>query len=89
MDGIIGDAIGGIASKLRKFGAIDIASIKVFLETEKNTSPFKSGVIVASYLSPTLLSKVLSDSRAIDIIYIPKSSDDLELYLTNNESLEL
>ena len=89
LDGIISDAIGGIASKLRKAGVIDIADIKVFLETEKDISAFKSGVVVASYVTPDLLNKVLSDPRAIDVIYIPSSKNELEQYLKNNESTEL
>ena len=89
LDGIISDAIGGIASKLRKAGVIDIADIKVFLETEKDISAFKSVVVVASYVTPDLLNKVLSDPRAIDVIYIPSSKNELEQYLKNNDSTEL
>ena len=89
LDGIISDAIGGIASKLRKAGVIDIADIKVFLETEKDISAFKSGVVVASYVTPDLLNKVLSDPRAIDVIFIPSSKNELEQYLKNNDSTEL
>jgi hypothetical protein len=89
LDGMISDAIGGIASKLREAGAIDIAEIKVFLETEKNISAFKSGVVMASYVTHDLLNMVLSDPRALDVIFIPNSKNELELYLKNNVSTEL
>ena len=89
LDGVISDAIGGIASKLKKHGSLDIADIKVFLETEANKSMFKSGVIVASYVSTDFLFKLLSDTRALDLIYIPRSPNDLKIYLQDNISEEL
>lgn len=89
LDGIISEAIGGIASKLQKTGAVNIEGVKVYLETEKKRSSFRSGVILASHVSTKLLNKILSDHRATDLIYVPWASEELELYLEKNNSTEL
>lgn len=89
LDGIISAAIGGMASKLQKSGFVTLGDVKVYLETEKKQSSFCSGTILASHISTKLLNKILSDSRATDIIYVPWASEELESYLQNNESTEI
>jgi len=89
LDGIISDAIGGIATKLQKSGATKIGSVNVFLETEEIKSTFSSGVIIASHVSNKLLGKILADPRATDTVYVPWASEELDDYLKNNQSTEI
>lgn len=89
LDSFIYPVIYGIAVKLKEFGVVDIAGIKVFLETRNTKSNFKSGVIIASYVSEAFLYELLSDTRATDTIYVTNESDKLQHYLSHNTSVEL
>jgi len=89
LDTLVYPVLFGIAAKLKKLGVVDIAYNKVFLETKVNKSKFKSGVIIASYVADEYLSEILSDSRATDIIFVTKLKDQLQEYLTQNNSVEL
>ena len=89
LNGIISDAIGGIASKLEKNGETKIGCVNLYLETERIKSVFNSGVIIASHISTKLLGKVLADPRATDTVYVPWASEELDNYLINNQSTEI
>ena len=90
LDGVVSDALGGIARKLQKpNGTIEITGITVHLETERVKSNFQSGVLIAMHLSTKLLEKALQDQRATDVIYVPWAPEELGEYLNENSSTEL
>jgi len=90
LDGVVSEAIGGIADKLQKpGGSVNINGITLYLETEKIRSPFRNGVIIATHLSTKVLNKLLKDSRATDIVYVPWAPEELSEYLSNNKSGEI
>ena len=89
LDFFVYPVIFGIAVKLKKFGVVDIGDIKVYLETKNNKSNFKSGLIIASYVSDDFLCEILSDSRATDTIFVTNMRDKLEHYLSHNTSVKL
>ncbi len=85
LDGVVSDAIGGIADKLQKpGGTVNIEGITIYLETEKVRSPFRRGIIIAAHLSTKLLN--MTDPRATDLVYVPWSPEELDDYLSNNIS---
>lgn len=90
LDGVVSDALGSIATKLQKpNGTVQIEGITVFLETERVRSKFQSGVLIATHLSTKVLSKVIKDRRATDVIYIPWAPEELDDFLAANSSAEL
>ncbi|MCP4282855.1 MAG: hypothetical protein GY792_00130 [Gammaproteobacteria bacterium] len=89
LDTFVYPVIFGIANKLKKFGAVDIAYNKIFLETKERKSKFNSGVIIASYVADEYLSEILSDSRATDTIFVTNMTDKLQEYLSRNNSTEI
>jgi len=88
LDGIISDAIGEMVNKLQKpGGTINIEGITIYLETQKIRSAFSSGIIIAAHVSTKLLNTLLTDPRATDVVYVPWALEELEQYLSNNESV--
>jgi len=89
LDSFVFPVLYGITTKLKKFGVVDIANIKVFLETKINKSKFTSGVIIASYVTDGYLGEILADSRATDTVFVTDINDKLKKYLSHNNSAEL
>lgn len=90
LDGVVSDAIGGIARKLQKPGGMTtLHDVKVFCETERSKSSFKSGVIVATHVSIKFLKKLIHDSRGTDLIYVPWSQEELDIHTSINKSIEI
>lgn len=56
-------------------------NVTVFLETERVTSQFKSGVIFCPHISTKLLQGALSDYRQTDIVYVPWAESELAEYI--------
>jgi len=89
LDTYIYPVLYGIATKLKKYGVVDIAYNKIFLETKTKKSKFKAGVIIASYVGDDYFKEILSDSRATDIIFVTDTKERLQEYLSHNNSIEL
>ena len=88
LDGVISDAIGEDTIKVfqKPGGTINIEKVTIFLITEKICSDFKSGVLIALHTNTKYLAKLLSDTRATDLIYIPFLLEELNDYLLKNNS---
>ena len=90
LDGVVSDAIGGIAHKLQKTGGMTtLHDVKVFCETARSKSPFRSGVVIATHISTKFLKKLILDSRATDLIYVPLSQEELNYHTSINNSIEI
>jgi hypothetical protein len=88
LDGVVSEVIGERAVKAlqKPGGTIASNGTTIYLETDRIRSTFRSGIIVATHLSTKSLNKVLSDRRATDIVYVPWVPQELQDYLTNNQS---
>jgi len=91
LDGIVRDAIGEKAVKTlqKSGGTIRVDDITIFLITDKIRSGFKSGVIVATYVSTKQLKQLISDYRATDIVFVPWAEAELTNYLSANTSTSI
>lgn len=89
LDSFIYPVLFGIAKKLKKYGVVDLAYNKIFLETRTNKSEFKSGIIIASYVTGEYLNEILLDPRATDVYFVSDTNDELQQYLSHNHSVEL
>ncbi|WP_165313530.1 hypothetical protein [Vibrio ziniensis] len=89
-DGILSDAIGRIARLLQNIGGIvKLNEVRVYSETERTESLFRSGIIVAAHVKEKCLSYILEDKRATDIIYVPLTQEEYEYYVSTYDSIEI
>lgn len=52
-------------------GSVDVSGVKIHLITERIRSGLIRGPLVAAYVAPTFLDKLIKEKRFTDIIYIP------------------
>ncbi|MCQ6261290.1 hypothetical protein MLD55_05035 [Alcanivorax sp. MM125-6] len=90
LDGIIEDALGEAAIKvLGKSGKLRFENVTIYLVTERISSGFRKGVILACHPSEEYLSKLLKDYRATDVVYVPWAPDEFEKYKNEYDSEEV
>src|SRR5688572_3284220 len=81
---IIRDAIGERAKNELVKGATVIAGCRLYLWTARIRSKLVRGPIVAAYIAPELLAKVLQDNRATDVIFLPWNEKEEAAFYKQN-----
>ncbi|RYV00649.1 hypothetical protein SOPP22_17745 [Shewanella sp. OPT22] len=90
LSGIIEDILGvDFVKAMNKHGSVSTQGITIYLLTERITSKFSKGIILACHPSGKFLSKLSNDYRATDIIYVPWAQEEYDKYLENYDSVEI
>jgi hypothetical protein len=87
LEGVIGEKQ---VKNFVKQRTMKLESVTVYLETEKiKHSLFSRGILFAPFISLKLLKEVLLDTRATDIIYVPWSKEEFDLYVQDTPASTL
>lgn len=82
LDGVVRAVFGDdVIRVLDRDNRLDLKGITIQLLTERIQVRKLAGPVVAAYVSPTKLDKVVSCSGVTDIVFVPWTRDDLEAYL--------
>jgi hypothetical protein len=82
LDGVVRTVFGdGVVKVLDRDNKLDLKGITIHLLTEKIQLRKLDGPVVAAFVNPHKLDKIVSSAGVTDIVFVPWAAEDLPIYL--------
>ena len=87
LDGVVRTVFGdSVVKVLDRDNKLDLKGITIHLLTEKIQLRKLEGPVVAAFVDPHKLDKIVSSAGVTDIVFVPWAAEDLPIYLAPHPS---